>query len=93
MENLVIVVGDHRDALLPMTKEGLRQLLNKQAWVQGNGDCVFVHKMKTSHIENTLKCLQGKGHSYISENYVNIKTGKTRVEWIEIFEYELTRRQ
>lgn len=93
MKNLIIRAKDHKDALLPMSKEHIKELIHRHVWVQANGECVAVHKMKAQHIENTINCLSGKGHSYISDSFLEKKTQMTRGEWICVLEEELTRRQ
>jgi hypothetical protein len=44
--------------------------------------------MTNSHIENTILCLRGEGLSEIPDPY----NGKTKDEWIRIFQRELTQR-
>jgi hypothetical protein len=44
--------------------------------------------MTNSHIENTILCLRGVGLTEIPDPY----NGKTKDEWIRIFQRELTQR-
>jgi hypothetical protein len=54
-------------------------------WKTATGRHMPIDWMTNNHIINTLGCLNGIGSMEIPEIYL----GKTKQEWIEIFNYEL----
>jgi hypothetical protein len=66
----------------------LLELIEKKIWRTASGELIPVEKMDTSHIFNVLRCLTGKSNTRIPEGW----NGKSRQQWIKIFEDELIKR-
>jgi hypothetical protein len=57
-------------------------------WRTHRGAHVPILWMTSRHIQNALNCLKGEGEMEIPNPYF----GRTKREWIRIFEHELIRR-
>lgn len=62
---------------------------NNTVWRTATGRMTPIHFMTTNHINNCISCLKGEGHTEIPNPY----HGKTKEEWIYIFETELSIRR
>lgn len=56
-------------------------------WITAYHKRFYVRNMTTSHINNCIKCLEGRGNMTIPENYLG---GKEK--WLKIFNDELIKR-
>lgn len=65
----------------------VQEATSNEKWVTARGTIIPVNRMTTSHINNTIKCLNGKGNSYIPKDYLG-----GRDKWLIIFHNELIRR-
>ncbi len=58
-------------------------------WKTAKGRMMPIFWMTNNHINNCLNCLKGNGEMEIPDPYM----GKTRTDWINIFECELSTRR
>lgn len=57
-------------------------------WTTGTGRSVSIRNMTTTHIQNTVNCLEGRGETIIPDPYL----GRSHYEWMTIFNFELNLR-
>ena len=73
----------------------------KHIWTTQNGEKIDVKDMSTSHIVNTLKCIEEKKINFIvnlgwfeDNDFQQIEENEEeRDMWIDVFENELKRRE
>lgn len=63
-------------------------ILDRKVWITARKVKIPVKEMSNKHINNCIKCWNGKGNSRIPAGYLG---GKQK--WLKIFEDELTKRQ
>lgn len=62
--------------------------VENHVWITARRQSIPVRSMTTSHINNCIACLEGKGNMTIPEDYLG---GKEK--WLKIFNEELIKRQ
>jgi hypothetical protein len=71
-----------------MQKKEIRELIEHEVWVTAQRRQIPVNVMSTSHIQNCIRCWEGKGRTRIPKTYLG---GKEK--WLKIFHNELAKRQ
>lgn len=71
----------------PLQQKEINELVDKHIWVTAYRKQIPVNQMATEHIQNCIKCWNGKSRTRIPEHYLG---GKEK--WLEIFHNELQRR-
>lgn len=66
----------------------LSTLVENEVWITAGKIKIPIREMKTSHINNCINCLLGKGKSIIPDGYLG---GKDK--WLKLFNKELINRQ
>lgn len=71
----------------PLQMVEINTLLNNEVWVTAYRQQIPVREMSTSHINNCIKCILGKGKSIIPKDYLG-----GHDKWLKIFNNELINR-
>jgi len=69
-------------------QEEIDSILDRKVWITAQKVKIPVREMSIKHINNCIRCWNGKGRLHIPIGYLG---GKTK--WLKIFEDELTKRQ
>lgn len=73
----------------PLSHIGIAELAEDHYWVTASDHSIPVSGMNTNHIKHVINCLNGHGGKRIPRNYL----GKTKADWLKIFNNELLKRQ
>lgn len=76
------------DKYNPEQQVEIDDILNKKVWITAKRVKIPVREMSNKHIDNCVKCWNGKGNLRIPTGYLG---GKQK--WLKIFKEELIKRQ